>query len=129
MVLISHSVLLPETLSGAKRTTWRKDTGLPNQMWARVRRQLAEGKEIIGHHFWKVRVRKDLKPIHKIGNSKITAVVPRNTVTLTREDAVLDGFNMVHEMKLALELIDIWGDRMHGSRTNYWQIFYDPGWV
>jgi hypothetical protein len=129
MVLISHSVLLPETLSGVKRTTWRRDSGLPNQLWARTRRQLREGKAITGHHFWKVRVRKDLKPIHKIGNSRITAVMPRSTVTITQEDATMDGFAGVTEMKLALELIDIWGDRMHGSHTNYWQIFYDPGWV
>ena len=47
---------------------------------------------------------------------------------LTREDAVLDGFHgRVEEMKLAL--IEMSGDRMGSCHKDYWQIFYDPGWV
>jgi len=117
MVLISHSVLLEQTISGEKCTTWRANTG---DHWYRISEKLKTTK-LEGQHYWKVRVPKDKKPYHYIGTSRITHIVLRHIDTITLADSFLDGFRGDITMMKA-ELVRLGGDDW------YWQIYYTPNW-
>lgn len=145
MVLISHNVLLKETISGEKRTTWRKikrgthsmiEFGgtdrseiihIPvdkNQLWCRIKdKMFLVGGKISGQHYWKVRVPKDKKPFHFIGTSEITRIEPRHINSVNRCDAWLDGFKgSIKTMKSELSRLN------DDDQEWYWKISYIPGW-
>ncbi len=145
MVIISHNVLLPETLSGEKRTTWRKlksgthslpmwdwtDPTKPaiihvdgNQLWLRIYiKRFMVGGKISGQHYWKVRVPKDKKPFHFIGTSEIMSIAPRHIDSVNQCDAWLDGFKgNIKTMKSELAGLN------DDDHEWYWKISYIPGW-
>lgn len=125
MVMISHNVLLDELLNGSKVTTWRVDNRNPDQLWARVKRKLDSGEHVTATHYWKVRVPRNRKSIHYIGASDLKKVVSRTADSITKYDALLDGFAGIEYMKLIL----IEETRQQPPQENYWQIFYDPKWA
>jgi len=125
MVMISHNVLLDELLNGSKVTTWRANNGNPDQLWARMKRKLDAGEHIIATHYWKVRVPRERKCIHYIGESHLQKIVPRTVDSITEYDALLDGFAGIEYMKLVL----IEEGQHQSLQKNYWQIFYDPKWA
>lgn len=125
MVMISHNVLLDELLNGSKVTTWRADNGNPDQLWARVKRKLDAGEHVTATHYWKVRVPRRRKSVHYIGLSLLREIVPRTVDSITKYDALLDGFAGIEYMKLTL----LNESKTQTPQKNYWQIFYAPTWA
>lgn len=125
MVLISHNVLLDKLQDGLKVTTWRPDNGNPDQLWARMKRKLDAGEHVIATHYWKVRVPRNRKCSHYIGESRLKKIIPRTVDSITEYDALLDGFAGIEYMKLTL----LNESKTQTPQKNYWQIFYAPTWA
>lgn len=121
--MLSHNVLLDELQNGSKRTTWRPDNGNPDQLWARMKRKLDAGEHVTATHYWKVRVPISRKSIHYIGESHLRKIAPRTVDSITKYDALFDGFPGIEYMKLALIELN------RSNQENYWQIFFDPKWA
>lgn len=105
MPLLGFTKLKEKLLDGTKTQTIRKPRKHPIEVGDKL------------YIYWKLRT----KQCQKLGEAIVTKVVMKALCKLNEEDAILDGFNNLHELIVALEeMHKPWHDTLFDVITFEW---------